>query len=139
MGELTDVVVRGHFDTPQPSRYLSTEARTRFRELVDGLPVDFFKPDNLDDLNEYLALSEQLRTISATINKEGRFYRDADGICHPHHLLDVQQRARMEMLDLSDRLLCNPEARKKAGVHLSPTDSGKWDEYYEWVDDEPDD
>ena len=107
-------IIHGHFARPQPSRSLSFEARSRFRVIIDTVPLDFREPGNLQALNRYMSLADELRGIASTLHKEGRFHMDSEGVLQVHPLVAVQYQARMAMLSLSDRLLCNPEAREKA-------------------------
>ena len=107
-------IIHGHFARPQPSRSLSMEARERFRELADTRLVDFSELENVENLDNYMRLADELRDISRTLQAEGRYVRDAEGVLQAHPLVAVQHQARMAMLSLSDRLLANPEAREKA-------------------------
>ena len=104
-------VITGHFDRPQPSRSLSMEARSRFRELVDSGLVDFSELENVENLDNYMRLADELRGIARTLHKEGRFHMDSEGVLQAHPLVAEQHQARMAMLAVSDRLSCNPQAR----------------------------
>ena len=117
-----------------PPDYLTPLAKEYWHSIVAAFPAGYFTNADRILLEQYCEAAALHRNATATLRKEGRRYRDKNGVLRKNPAVDDQHQARCDCAMLATKLritktsMISPKVAGRAALNAAEAAAGEDDQ-----------